>query len=403
MCRGGPLLSPAICSPAAVALVIAVLVAAGRDSPEILTLLVTVQGAVSAVIGPFQQAILPDLVPPPEFLAAVSLNSAQFNLGRVVGPALAGLTIAAFGYPVAFVANGASFLAVVVALFFVHLSPPPGHADRTGLFVSLRLGARAARAEPGCRAAIGTIAVVALSASPFIALVPVMAHRLTHTGARGIASATALLTTAQGLGAVAGALAVAPLAARFGRGRILIASLAVLPPVLVLYGFAPSLAFALPALFVVGLVYISVLSGFPPSCSSVPERASRARAQPLPGRARSCVSDRFPYSGSSRGLTRLSLDDRRRVLSCAIAFAATSRVLRRDNPCARRPGMVRGATHPRFWLTPRRRFSSTARDRGRPHAWLVVASATAPASRLASALARGQHLGQGRGPARWPG
>ena len=96
----------------AVALVIAVLVPPGRDSPEILTLLVTVQGAVSAVIGPFQQAILPDLVPPVEFLAAVSLNSAQFNLGRVVGPALAGVTIAAFGYPVAFVANGASFLAV---------------------------------------------------------------------------------------------------------------------------------------------------------------------------------------------------------------------------------------------------------------------------------------------------
>ena len=245
----------------AVALAIALLVAARRDSPGLLTLLVTVQGSVSAMVGPFQQAILPDLVPPSEFLAAVSLNSAQFNLGRVVGPALAGVTIAAFGYPVAFVANAASFLAVVAALFFVRLSPPPGRAEQFGLLASLRLGARAARAEPGCRAAIGTIAVVALSASPFIALVPVMAHRLTHTGARGIASATGLLTTAQGIGAVAGALAIAPLAARFGRGRMLIGSLAVLPPVLVLYGFAPSLTFALPALFVVGLVYISVLSG----------------------------------------------------------------------------------------------------------------------------------------------
>ena len=245
----------------AVALAIALLVAARRDSPGLLTLLVTVQGSVSAMVGPFQQAILPDLVPPSEFLAAVSLNSAQFNLGRVVGPALAGVTIAAFGYPVAFVANAASFLAVVAALFFVRLSPPPGRAEQIGLLASLRLGARAARAEPGCRAAIGTIAVVALSASPFIALVPVMAHRLTHTGARGIASATGLLTTAQGIGAVAGALAIAPLAARFGRGRMLIGSLAVLPPVLVLYGFAPSLTFALPALFVVGLVYISVLSG----------------------------------------------------------------------------------------------------------------------------------------------
>ena len=245
----------------AVAFAIAILVAAGRDSPVTLTLLVTVQGSVSALAGPFQQAILPDLVPPSEFLAAVSLNSAQFNLGRIIGPALAGVTIAAFGYPVAFVANAASFLAVVVALFFIRLSPPPGRDDQVGLFASLRLGARAARAEPGCRNAIGMIAVVGLSASPFIALVPVMAHRLTHSGARGIASATALLTTVQGLGAVVGALAIPPLAARFGRGRMLTTSLAALPPVLALYGFAPSLPFALPALFVVGLVYIGVLSG----------------------------------------------------------------------------------------------------------------------------------------------
>ncbi len=244
----------------AVALVIALLVAAGRDGPGVLTMLVTVQGAVSAMVGPFQQAILPDLVPPPEFLAAVSLNSAQFNLGRVIGPALAGITIAAFGYPVAFVANAVSFLAVVVALFFVRLSPPPGHSKQNGLLASLRAGARAARSEPGCRAAIGTIAVVALLASPFIALVPVMAHRLTDTGARGLASATALLTTAQGVGAVAGALAVAPLAARFGRGRVLTGSLAVLPPVLAVYGFAPSLGFALAALFLLGLVYIGVSS-----------------------------------------------------------------------------------------------------------------------------------------------
>jgi MFS family permease len=245
----------------AVALTIALLVAAGWDSPGVLALLVGAQGSVSAMVGPFEQAILPDLVPRPEFLAAVSLNSAQFNLGRVVGPALAGVMIAAFGYPVAFLANAASFLAVVVAFAFVRLSPPSGRAEQTGLLTSLRMGGRAARAEPGCRAAIGTILIVALLASPFIALVPAMAHRLTHDGARGIASATGLLTTAQGIGAVAGALAIAPLAARFGRGRMLTTSLVLLSPVLVLYGLAPSLALAVPALFLVGLVYINVLSG----------------------------------------------------------------------------------------------------------------------------------------------
>jgi len=245
----------------AVALVIALLVADGRDGPGVLTLLVTAQGCVSALINPFQQAILPDLVPRHEFLAAVSLNSAQYNLGRVIGPALAGATVAAFGYPVAFVANAVSFLAVVVALAFVRLAPPPGRHERVGMAESLRLGFRAARREPGCRAAIGMIAVVGLLASPFIALVPAMAHRLSDGGARAIASATGLLTTAQGVGAVVGALAVPPLARKFTRGRVLLASLTLLPLALVLYAFSPTLWFGVASLVVVGLVYIGVLSG----------------------------------------------------------------------------------------------------------------------------------------------
>ena len=244
---------------AATALVLALLVAAGHTNPGALVGLVTVQGAASALIGPFQQAILPDLVPRSDFLAAVSLNSAEFNLGRIAGPALAGATVAAYGYAVAFLANAASFLAVVIALAFVRLAAPSGH--RTGLLASLHAGFSAARAEPSCRAAIGTIALVAFLASPFIALVPVMARHLTHGGARAVAQTTALLTTAQGIGAVAGALCLAPLAYRLGRGRVLAWSLAVLPAVLIAYSLSQTRWEGAVTLFLVGLVYIGVLSG----------------------------------------------------------------------------------------------------------------------------------------------
>ncbi len=254
-----PLLVAGNLAAAATAAALAVLVATGHERPGAVVALVTVQGSASAVIGPFQQAILPDLVPQPEFLAAISLNSAQFNLGRIVGPALAGATVAAFGYPVAFEANAVSFLAVVVALGFVRLAPPSGHP--AGLLASLRSGFGAARREPSCRAAITTIAVVAFLASPFIALVPVMAHHLTHGGSRAVAQATALLTIAQGAGAVAGALCLAPLASRLGRGRLLAGSLAVLPATLVAYSLSRTPWQGAAAIFVVGLVYIGVLSG----------------------------------------------------------------------------------------------------------------------------------------------
>ena len=244
---------------AAASVLIALLVAAGHDDPAALVGLVSLQGAASALIGPFQQAILPDLVPGSEYLAAISLNSAQFNLGRIAGPALAGAAVAAFGYPAAFAANAVSFLAIVIALAFVRLAPPAGRRER--LLTALREGVAAARGEPSCRAAIVTIAAVAFVASPFIALVPVMARHLSHGGSRTVAQTTALLTTAQGAGAVAGALLLAPLAARLGRGRVLAWSLGLLPAALILYSTARAPWQGVVTLFAVGLVYLGVLSG----------------------------------------------------------------------------------------------------------------------------------------------
>jgi MFS family permease len=255
-----PVLIAGNAAAAAIAVALALLVRAGT-SPAVLVALVTAQGAASALIGPFQQAILPDLVPPAQFLPAIALNSAQWNLGRIAGPALAGATVAAFGYPLAFDANAVSFLAVVAVLPLVALAPPAGKAAG-GLLASLRAGLAAARAEPGCWAAVWTIGLVALIASPFIALVPAMAQRFAGAGgARAVASATGLLTTAQGIGAVAGAMCLTGLAGRFGRGRVLAVSLAALPVTLLAYGSARQLWWAAGGLFAVGLVYIGVLSG----------------------------------------------------------------------------------------------------------------------------------------------
>ena len=244
---------------ALVAATLAALISARHDSPVMLLGLVTVQGSVAALIMPVSQAILPDLVPRSQFLAASSLNSAQWNAGRIVGPALAGATVAAFGFGASFVANAVSFLAVVIAVLFVRLSPPPGRAE--SVLGSLRAGLAATRAQPTCRAAIITMGVVAFVGAPFIALVPAMALRLSHGGPTAVAAATSQLTTAQGLGAVAGALLLAPLAARIGRGPLLGWSLALLPVALACYAVAPSRWWGIAALFGVGLVYLGVLSG----------------------------------------------------------------------------------------------------------------------------------------------
>jgi MFS family permease len=295
---------------ALVAALIAVLVARGAAGPYALLALVTLQGCVSALIGPFSQAILPDLVPRTEFLAASSLNSAQWNAGRIVGPALAGAAVAAFGFPASFIANALSFLAVVVALLFVQLAPPPGRRDR--LARSLRDGLRATWSQPSCRAAVIGIGVVGFLAAPFIALVPAVALSLTHRGAVAVAAATAVLTTAQGLGAVAGAVILPAAAMRAGRGRVLAWSLALLPVTLVGYGAARSLWWAAALLFAVGLVYMSVLSGLQASVQLHAPQVYRGRilslfmvalgvAYPLGSLAQGPLADRLGVAWVTAG------------------------------------------------------------------------------------------------------
>jgi MFS family permease len=231
--------------------------ATGNASPGAVALVVLVAASVAGIGFPAYQAMTPDLVPREDLLGAVSLTTAQYNLGRVVGPALAGIVIALGSYSWAFALNTISFGALLVAFTILRLPPPPSLDGDRSFWDRIRDGARAARDEPGVRAAILLISVVALTASPFIALVPAMA-RVRHDGG---SSLTSILVTAQGVGAVAGALVVPVVAERIGRHRLLMYGFVALPATLVLYGLAPTPATATLALAGVGVAYINVFSG----------------------------------------------------------------------------------------------------------------------------------------------
>ena len=109
-------------------------------------------GGIASALGfPAFQAMLPDLVPEEDLASAVALSSAQFNLGRVVGPAIAGIVIAIGGYAWALGVNAASFLAVVFVLLTLR---PPGAdaAARRRNTVGVDEGRSAASCAPiaGC-------------------------------------------------------------------------------------------------------------------------------------------------------------------------------------------------------------------------------------------------------------
>jgi predicted MFS family arabinose efflux permease len=241
----------------ALAATLAALAAVGAARPWGVTAIVFASGCANALGLPSFQALLPDLVPRDELTGAVALSSAQWNLGRVIGPAIAGVVIGVGGYSLAFAINAASFLAVIVAVAPLRLpapTPVPGESVRQ----AIGSGARYAWREPGIRAAIAYLALNSLLAAPFIALVPAVALRVFHDAAGG----TAALVTAQGAGAVLMALVLSALVRRLGLRRTVLGCLALLPPALVAYAAAPTLAVGAAAIFFVGALYLGCLSSF---------------------------------------------------------------------------------------------------------------------------------------------
>jgi MFS family permease len=226
-------------------------------TPQLACYLAVVEGLCSSASWAAWQSLLPDLVERDEVFAAVSLSSAQFNLGRIIGPLLAGVTLA-FGSPgLCFACNAASFVFVVVIFSFVRCAPRPKPTTSIHVWAETKHGAQRAWAVKGCRYPILAIGTVALIASPFIALVPAMAIQTLHAGRIGVS----WLVTAQGVGAVIGAVTLPALARRTSRIAVLRGSLATVALALALYGFAQNLALAVAALVVLGGAYVGTLTG----------------------------------------------------------------------------------------------------------------------------------------------
>ena len=260
------------------AAVLTLLAATDRLSVAAVATIVLLAGCAFAVAMPALQAMTPDLVGTDDLLGAMSLGAAQFNLGRVVGPALAGLVITAGGLAWAFGFNVVSFGAVLVALSLVRI-PPLVRADGAPARVlrTIADGVVAARRDPGIRTALLLLLATTFLVSPFIGLVPAVAIKVFGRGAPG----TSALVTAQGVGAVLAALAAAPLAARLGRRRLLVAALLLVGPAAVLYGLAPTFPLAVVAIALLGFVYLAVLSGTSTVCQLRAPRELRARIASL--------------------------------------------------------------------------------------------------------------------------
>jgi MFS family permease len=196
------------------ALVLAVLVWSGHIQYWHVAVLAAIYGLGRAIDIPARQAYVTDLVGRSDLANAVALNSVVMNGARIVGPAIAGLLIAAFGVALAFLLNGVSFVAVLIALLAIRTEGRPDPAGRLGIREGVLGALNYAARTPPVAFTLGLMVIVSLLVLNFNVVVPLVARDVLNLGAHGFG----LLMSALGSGAVVGGFGVALL--RRGQPRL---------------------------------------------------------------------------------------------------------------------------------------------------------------------------------------
>jgi MFS family permease len=161
-------------------------------------------GMAQAMNQPSYQALVPKLVERDDLTNAIALNSAQFNMSRILGPTLGGYAMALIGIAGNFFLNGVSFLAVLWALFRIHY-PREVEARHQSMLRSLRAGLSYVRHHAQMFVLMLMMSVLSFLFIPFITFIPYFAREQLHTDASGLG----WLMAGSGAGAVLGALTVA--------------------------------------------------------------------------------------------------------------------------------------------------------------------------------------------------
>lgn len=199
------------------AFILAVLVFFQWVQPWMVIILAFLLGTVNAFEAPVRISFVRELVDDREDMPnAIALNATMFNTAAVVGPAVGGLVYAAVGPGWCFTINGISFIAVLIALWLMRLSPfiPPKQTSST--LLQLKEGLAYAWGESNIRYILASTAMISIFGFGLFTLMPAWARDVLG----GDAATNGLLLSGRGLGSMIGALMVATLSHLKMRGRM---------------------------------------------------------------------------------------------------------------------------------------------------------------------------------------
>lgn len=199
-------------------------------------------GIINAFDVPARQSLVYEMVNDKAHLPnALALNSSMVNLSRLIGPAIAGISIEAFGDVVCFGLNALSFGAVIFSLLMMKLPRYEAKPHTKNILGELKEGLSYIKQAPEIAFLLGMLGMVSLLVLPFITLIPVYAKDIFH----GTAATFGWIDSAIGLGAFAGALFLASLESSANLRKILAINTFILGTGLVLFSHATHYPLAL--------------------------------------------------------------------------------------------------------------------------------------------------------------
>jgi MFS family permease len=256
------------------AAVLAALTLSGRITVAEVIGLMVLQGIVNALDMPLRQSFLVLMVEDRADLSnAIALNSSMVNASRLVGPAVAGLLIAASGEGWCFLIDAISYLAVIASLLAMNVQSPAPRATGRRVGEEMLEGWRYVSSSVPIRSALALVALISLVGMPYTVLMPVVAKQILHGGAHTLG----FLMAASGLGALfAGALLAARRSLE-GLGRQIALATALFGAGLVAFAWSTTVWLSLMLLLVTGFGFVTQLAGSNTILQTVVSEEKRGR------------------------------------------------------------------------------------------------------------------------------
>ena len=271
---------------------------------------------------PAYQAFLPELVPPARISQVVALNSATFHGTRMLGPALAGGLIAAFGIATAYFLNAASFIAVIFSLLIVRYRPTPKAAGTVMMSTmdGLKEGLRHAKERANVQVFLGLTALACTFLFPSMAILsPYYVTNVLDEGA----GVLGLMWAASGIGSLIGAMALVWWPTQHRVLRIWIAA-AVGPVALAVMAITREPAIAIVAAGFTSIAFSSQLNLFQAMMQESTPQQFRGRVMSLNGIA---FNGTMPLAGIAASLLAVWIGLPAVMLLSAVAYAAIAVVI----------------------------------------------------------------------------